>query len=773
MKKLGLTHLIFGLLLSSVSHLQAAAQLRLSDGTTTVVITDGDAQDSASASGVISYVGAVGPNWNVAATGSTKPSFGSAAAPLLDVSLTASSQGAGYLTVELTDEGFTTASTITPNVIGRMFGTSGSVTEVIWSDSGNGAFGETTQVASVGPLTPDGTGKVSGSGNGGFTGAVTPYSLTEGVILTNNAAGGASIDAAAPSTSTSSPSLQLIKTASPANAAVGQPVTYSYAVTNTGNVEIDNINIVDDNGTPGDTSDDYYVNAAPFNLAAGQGTAFAVSHISEPTCMQVSGSNVFTGTLTVNVLPTGDVEVIFNQSQNNNDNRYGTGATAATGWKNGHKFSDLTGSDEATFLFTDGNGKSVLEFQADYITAATSTKFGDGVPITYPSGYGTLGPLGGDGKMLIGSSSNVLSVHTTLSDTLNQSPTFYGFIVNSPPETSPNSSISTPPGWNYTDGYDVIVSKNAFGAAGFGGVTIPLVHNSPPKIIDHVVVSNACSCVVNTATAFAVQGTTIIASSTDTAQVCFGPPTPCIVLGSCTPPYPFPSANPLTSIAFNESGVLRTSIVAVATGTAVCTPDHIELFYNDEHAMALGIRQVIVKNKAPVGNVTNNYSLSQLLTDPEAINNPAVGSTITTGDQAGVDASGRPLFPALFITDLTTNPNPLGGDWQYGGTAIPPTAVYGSWKGFVKTVDKTVPTPTVTLTADPDPLKNNWSLAAGSDPVPPGLANEGYGTEVRWDVSKLGLISGHTYRLYFMVHDGDQNKVGGDSGQACATITAP
>jgi len=35
----------------------------------------------------------------------------------------------------------------------------------------------------------------------------------------------------------------------------------------------------------------------------------------------------------------------------------------------------------------------------------------------------------------------------------------------------------------------------------------------------------------------------------------------------------------------------------------------------------------------------------------------------------------------------------------------------------------------------------------------------------------LGFIQGHTYRLYFMVHDGDQNKTGGDAGQACVTFT--
>jgi hypothetical protein len=31
----------------------------------------------------------------------------------------------------------------------------------------------------------------------------------------------------------------------------------------------------------------------------------------------------------------------------------------------------------------------------------------------------------------------------------------------------------------------------------------------------------------------------------------------------------------------------------------------------------------------------------------------------------------------------------------------------------------------------------------------------------------LALILNHVYRFQFMVHDGDQNKVGGDSGQAC------
>ena len=46
---------------------------------------------------------------------------------------------------------------------------------------------------------------------------------------------------------------------------------------------------------------------------------------------------------------------------------------------------------------------------------------------------------------------------------------------------------------------------------------------------------------------------------------------------------------------------------------------------------------------------------------------------------------------------------------------------------------------------------------------------EGYGTEVRWD---LRLEAGHNYRFQVMVHDGDQNKIGGDSGEACVTFCA-
>jgi hypothetical protein len=126
----------------------------------------------------------------------------------------------------------------------------------------------------------------------------------------------------------------------------------------------------------------------------------------------------------------------------------------------------------------------------------------------------------------------------------------------------------------------------------------------------------------------------------------------------------------------------------------------------------------------------------------------------------------------MYITDVTASGNPLSGDWQFGGTAIKPNAVFGTWKGAVKTIDNTTNPATVTVTPDADPPVNNWNLGPGADPVPtPTPTNQGYGAECRWDMTQFNFIPGHQYRLYFIVHDGDQNHTGGDVGQACVYFT--
>jgi len=142
-----------------------------------------------------------------------------------------------------------------------------------------------------------------------------------------------------------------------------------------------------------------------------------------------------------------------------------------------------------------------------------------------------------------------------------------------------------------------------------------------------------------------------------------------------------------------------------------------------------------------------------------------------------------------FITDVTgisdnsthTSAAYRAGDWQYcsslatpagnGCLGIPPNDVFGTWKGAI------VSGTTLTTDGDP-PAKNGWNLGPGSDTRSGGcssLQQLGYGTEFRWNVNSLTvngqpLQSGHMYRVRVIVHDGDQNKVGGDVGQACALV---
>jgi len=235
--------------------------------------------------------------------------------------------------------------------------------------------------------------------------------------------------------------------------------------------------------------------------------------------------------------------------------------------------------------------------------------------------------------------------------------------------------------------------------------------------------------------------------------------TPC-VLG-----YPYTSSNPRTSVAFNESGCLAAFEPSVAGPN-----DTIRTFYTDEHALLLGVS-------------TPGFPVSPFTPDPGKVADFILDPQI--GDPSVTDPSARPLFPGLFITDITDDPGVICTaadptpsrchDWQFGGTPVRPNAVFGTWKAATKSG-------TSILTGS-DPAKNNLVLdGTGSctapsstcpDPVPSGVVNQGYVSEVRWNVSALGVLPGHVYRMQFMVHDGDQNKSGGDVGEGCATVFVP
>src|SRR5439155_111772 len=197
----------------------------------------------------------------------------------------------------------------------------------------------------------------------------------------------------------------------------------------------------------------------------------------------------------------------------------------------------------------------------------------------------------------------------------------------------------------------------------------PIASIAPGGMATLTVTQSVAGTTLNTVT---VKGNNGFCEATATAAVV----APC-VLG-----YPFTSPDPRTSVVFNESEVLR------AFRPSVARPgERLMVFYNDEHALTLGVRRVLVKTSA--GTSMTDYPLSPLTSSPDGVLAPQVGTMTLDGDQAGTDTSScagfpdlcdRPLFPALFITDITDDPSSRAGDWQFGGTPIAPDAVFGTWR---------------------------------------------------------------------------------------------
>ncbi len=150
------------------------------------------------------------------------------------------------------------------------------------------------------------------------------------------------------------------------------------------------------------------------------------------------------------------------------------------------------------------------------------------------------------------------------------------------------------------------------------------------------------------------------------ARECF------VVVPDCNIYYPYDTVvNPLTSTDFNENEVLR----EFEPAEIAVLNDTVRLFYNDEHTLSLGVSQVSVKTSGgttvttcaispfpasnppctPVPGVNGGFACH--VADPQVgttgvPSNPTNDATCT---QNNVDPSGRPVYPALFITDLTLN----------------------------------------------------------------------------------------------------------------------
>ena len=243
---------------------------------------------------------------------------------------------------------------------------------------------------------------------------------------------------------------------------------------------------------------------------------------------------------------------------------------------------------------------------------------------------------------------------------------------------------------------------------------------------------------------------------------------------TCALGYPDNSNLPKSAVTFSENEVLAAMEPSPAS-CGILDAGFIKVWYSDEHALLLGVKSVVVKRTNGT-SYTTNYPITAYSGTPSCAGNPLLGSTVASGAQAGNDVAaggGRPIRPVLYITDLTVNgASSRIGDWQQGGTPFSPSSVCGSWKGGVKNVDSTKNPVAVTIQPDGDPSSNGWDLGGGDAP-PAGTPDVGFGALIKWDVTTLGLLPGHTYRIQVMVHDGDQNKTGGDAGSMCATIYVP
>ena len=242
-----------------------------------------------------------------------------------------------------------------------------------------------------------------------------------------------------------------------------------------------------------------------------------------------------------------------------------------------------------------------------------------------------------------------------------------------------------------------------------------------------------------------------------------------------------------TAIA-NGSSVSSISVASPGLSAAISSGNSIVLgpsgsteTFTASAAAAKGATSISVTTKSAI----HNFSSGANIADTNIVWGQAVPPTFGGGS----DAQGRAVAPVIYLTDITSDSSAKGGDYEQGGTAAnagsPPfaSALYGSWS------------PTVGST----PVnKNNWDLGPNADPIPATDAfggtttsfNEGYGSEVAWNVGGLkawdpsanngsggyvALQPGHTYRAQSLTHDTDQNHTsgGGDVGEVCTTFHVP
>jgi hypothetical protein len=151
--------------------------------------------------------------------------------------------------------------------------------------------------------------------------------------------------------------------------------------------------------------------------------------------------------------------------------------------KGGHTFKDLVGSDHAELQLLDDNGAVAMHFRLDYISESEAAA----------SGFASLGVSGGEGALIVGEPEWVLAATTSLDRNLNACG-LGSFNGDSPATDALYTPDPSATDWDFRVAYEVWVSAEAFGAAGFGSALIENVHASPSKLSSNTVDVEPAPC---------------------------------------------------------------------------------------------------------------------------------------------------------------------------------------------------------------------------------------------------------------------------------------
>jgi len=164
----------------------AAVCQDLTCSTGPIIVTDNGAGDTIPGTGAINFSVAAFGYSLVVNTSQSKPVLGSAAAPQLDLTYTATGTGTIFLYAGDTDFTGAGSRAFTLALSETSTNGSGSVTGRAWGGTTNNALTFSPLLASVGPLSGVAN---SGTTAGSFTPTVNPYSLSIGVQIVRTTAG--------------------------------------------------------------------------------------------------------------------------------------------------------------------------------------------------------------------------------------------------------------------------------------------------------------------------------------------------------------------------------------------------------------------------------------------------------------------------------------------------------------------------------------------------------------------------------------------------------